>query len=117
MLVAAHEAIKAFKSLPSTASRTFFYTGNILNSEPITPLLSLGIGKSASAHIIHAATIAYADQGFKYVAPHALYHVLLIFSPEHERSLLQPSNIFAHLLITSSATGFTMQMNDLQMGG
>lgn len=69
VLVAAYEATKAFKTLDGDASKTFIYTGNILNSEPISPLLSLGIGKSASAHIIHAATIGYAEQGFKSVRP------------------------------------------------
>ena len=67
VLVAAHEATKAFQTLPDSAPRTFIYTGNILNTEPMPPLLSLGIGKTATAHIIHAAAIAYAGQGMRYV--------------------------------------------------
>jgi hypothetical protein len=47
--VAAQQAVLAFKELP----------------ESIAPLLDLGVGKSATAHIIQSASQAYADQGFK----------------------------------------------------
>lgn len=63
--VAAQQAILAFKELPESASRTFIYTGNILNTTTIANLLDLGVGKSATAHIIQSASKAYADQGFK----------------------------------------------------
>lgn len=44
---------------------TFIYTRNILNSEPILPLLSLGIGKSSAAHLINAASLAHRARGYK----------------------------------------------------
>jgi len=64
--VAAQQAVLAFKGLPESASRTFIYTGNICNTTPIAPLLDLGVGKSATAHIIQSAAAAYKDQGFKF---------------------------------------------------
>ncbi|KFY74235.1 hypothetical protein V499_05733 [Pseudogymnoascus sp. VKM F-103] len=64
--VAAQQAVLAFKELPESASRTFIYTGNITNTTTIAPLLDLGVGKSATAHIIQSASQAYADQGFKF---------------------------------------------------
>jgi hypothetical protein len=66
--VAAQQAALGFEQLPETASRTFIYTGNVLNTDlTIAPYLSLGVGKSATAHIINSAATVYADQGFKYV--------------------------------------------------
>lgn len=65
VLTAAHEAINGFTQLPSSASKTFIYTGNRLNIAPIDPLMSLGIGKSATAHIIVSAAQAYQDKGYK----------------------------------------------------
>lgn len=64
--VAAQQAALGFAQLPDSASRTFIYTGNILNETVIAPLLDLGVGKSATAHIIKSAAAAYKDQGFKY---------------------------------------------------
>jgi NAD(P)-dependent dehydrogenase (short-subunit alcohol dehydrogenase family) len=67
--VAAQEAVRAFRQLPESAARTFIYTGNILNTVTMGPLLDLGVGKSATAHVIESASIAYRDRGFKYVVP------------------------------------------------
>ncbi|OBT61318.1 hypothetical protein VE03_09527 [Pseudogymnoascus sp. 23342-1-I1] len=64
--VAAQQAALAFKELPDSASRTFIYTGNITNTTTIAPLLDLGVGKSATAHVIESASQAYKDQGFKF---------------------------------------------------
>ncbi|KAK7420397.1 hypothetical protein QQX98_002820 [Neonectria punicea] len=65
--VAAQQAVLGFAKLPSSASRTFIYTGNILNTDVIIPaLLDGGIGKSASAHLIHSAAAAYKDRGYKF---------------------------------------------------
>jgi hypothetical protein len=66
--VAAQQAVLAFEQLPESASRTFIYTGNILNTTTMGPLLDLGVGKSATAHIIQSAAKAYQDKGFKYAA-------------------------------------------------
>ncbi|KAH7131453.1 putative short-chain dehydrogenase [Dactylonectria estremocensis] len=64
--VAAQQAALGFAKLPSSASKTFIYTGNILNTTVIPPLLDLGVGKSATAHIIQTAATVYKDQGFKF---------------------------------------------------
>ncbi len=63
--VAAQQAVLAFEQLPDSASRTFIYTGNITNVTPLAPLLDLGVGKSATAHIIQSAAAAYKDKGYK----------------------------------------------------
>lgn len=69
---AAQQAALAFEELPSSASRTFIYTGNFLNDHTIVSLMDLGVGKSATAHFIKCAAEAYASKGFKY---------MLIFHP------------------------------------
>ncbi len=63
--VAAQQAAVGFAGLPDSASKTFIFTGNITNILPIAPLLDLGVGKSATAHIIQSAAAAYKDKGFK----------------------------------------------------
>ncbi|KAF7551806.1 hypothetical protein G7Z17_g4752 [Cylindrodendrum hubeiense] len=64
--VAAQQAALGFQKLPSSASKTFIYTGNILNTITMPPLLDLGVGKSATAHIIESAAAAYKDRGYKF---------------------------------------------------
>ncbi|KAH8674945.1 hypothetical protein BGZ61DRAFT_361029 [Ilyonectria robusta] len=64
--VAAQQAAIGFAKLPSSASKTFIYTGNILNTTVMGPLLDLGVGKSATAHIIQSAAAAYKDRGYKF---------------------------------------------------
>ena len=66
--LAIQEAVVAFKDLPSTASRTFIYTGNILNSVAVPPFLGLGMSKSAAAHLIAMASQTYSEKGYKYAA-------------------------------------------------
>ena len=64
--VAAQQAALGFKELPVSASRTFIYTGNALNTDlVIPPLVDLAVGKSASAAWIRAAAPAYTEAGFK----------------------------------------------------
>lgn len=66
VFVAAQQAALGFEQLPSSASKTFIYTGNLLNTPTtIPPLMTLGVGKSATAHMIQSAAAAYADRGFK----------------------------------------------------
>lgn len=67
--VAAQQAVLGFEQLPDSASKTFIYTGNVLNTTTIAPLMDLGVGKSATAHIIQSAASAYRDRGFKYASP------------------------------------------------
>jgi hypothetical protein len=64
--IAAQQAALGFQQLPDFTSKTFIYTGNILDSTTIANLLDLGVGKSAMAHIIRSAAAAYANKGFKY---------------------------------------------------
>lgn len=64
--VAAKEAVLGFAQLPASASKTFIYTGNITNNAvTFPPLMTLGAGKSATAHMLQNAASVYADQGFK----------------------------------------------------
>lgn len=64
---AAQQAMKGFAELPPDASKTFIYTGNKLHLMAMEPLLSFGMGKSASAHMIHYLAEAYKSAGYKYV--------------------------------------------------
>ncbi|TAQ88844.1 hypothetical protein B7494_g2839 [Chlorociboria aeruginascens] len=64
--IAAQQAVLAFENLPESASRTFIYTGNILNTTTMASLLDLGVGKSATAHIIESAAKAYQEKGYKF---------------------------------------------------
>ena len=63
--VAAQQAVLGFEQLPGYRTKTFIYTGNILDSTTIANLLDLGVGKSATAHIIRSAAAAYSNRGFK----------------------------------------------------
>ena len=63
--VAAQQAVLGFEKFPDSASKTFIYTGNVLNTMTMAPLLDLGVGKTATAHIIESAAKAYADRGFR----------------------------------------------------
>ncbi|KAJ5189474.1 hypothetical protein N7491_005805 [Penicillium cf. griseofulvum] len=64
--VAAQQAVLGFSQLPTSAAKTFIYTGNILNVGIIPKLLTNGIGKSGAAHMIWAASDAYQDRGYKF---------------------------------------------------
>ncbi|KAK4540186.1 hypothetical protein LTR36_009684 [Oleoguttula mirabilis] len=66
VLVAARRAVQDFEQLPSTVPKTFVYTGNFLNTEVMPFLISLGIGKSASAHLIAVASKAYGPKGYRF---------------------------------------------------
>jgi hypothetical protein len=63
--VAAQQAVLGFETLPASASRTFIYTGNILNTTTMAPLMDLGVGKSATASVIQSAAKAYGEKGYK----------------------------------------------------
>ena len=66
---AAQQAVLAFEQLSDSASKTFIYTGNILNTTILPPLMDLGVAKSGTAHMIQYAAAAYKDRGYKYVLP------------------------------------------------
>lgn len=63
--VAAQQAVSGFEQLPSSAARTFIYTGNVLNVAILPKMLSAGVGKSGAAHMIWSASAAYQDRGYK----------------------------------------------------
>lgn len=65
VVVAAKRAVEGFAQLPDGASKTFIYTGNFLNEQIMPALFSGGIGKSATAHVMHVASNAYADKGYQ----------------------------------------------------
>jgi hypothetical protein len=58
-------AVAAFAKLDADASKTFIYTGNGLNDTVMPAGLDLGVGKSASAHLIAALASAYKGKGYK----------------------------------------------------
>ena len=66
--VAAQQAVLGFEKLPSSAARTFIYTGNVTNVAILPKMLSSGVGKSGAAHMIWAASAGYKDRGYKYLA-------------------------------------------------
>jgi NAD(P)-dependent dehydrogenase (short-subunit alcohol dehydrogenase family) len=65
--VAAQQAISGWETLPKETKKTFIYTGNILNTfvVPMPMVLTLGIGKSASAFWIGMADTTYSAKGFR----------------------------------------------------
>ncbi|UZP45041.1 hypothetical protein NXS19_012853 [Fusarium pseudograminearum] len=64
--VAAQQAVAGFAQLPDSASRTFIYTGNVLNVAMLPQFLAAGIGKSGAAHMIWNASAAYKERGYKF---------------------------------------------------
>ena len=63
--IAAQQAASSFASLPSSASKTFIYTGNRTNIAPVPPLFSQMLGKSAAAAMIRYLSDAYKAKGYK----------------------------------------------------
>lgn len=78
VFVAAQQAVLGFAELPDLASRTFIFTGNILNTTIIAKLMDSGVGKSGTAHMIRSAAAAYVNRGFKYVSSSHLFLAVLI---------------------------------------
>ncbi|RMZ89966.1 hypothetical protein DV736_g2797, partial [Chaetothyriales sp. CBS 134916] len=68
-IVAPAESIKSFRSLPSTtASKTFIFTGILLNSKIIPVMFTFRITKTATAYAIRAAAGngIYQKEGIKF---------------------------------------------------
>lgn len=65
MLISAQQAVLAFRQLPASASKTFIFTGNILNLKTVPGMMTFGMGKTATAHAIEYAATAYKGEGFK----------------------------------------------------
>ena len=53
----------------------FFYTGNFLVWNPVPKLLTLGLGKTASAHFIQVADSVWRKKGIKYVSVATICYV------------------------------------------
>lgn len=66
--VAAQECVKAWERLPKETKKTFIYTGNVLNTVvlPVPMMVTLGVGKSASAYWIGVADATYSARGYRY---------------------------------------------------
>jgi hypothetical protein len=62
---AAKYAVDGFDKLPESTLKSFIYTGNMLNVSPMPMLLTLGVGKAASAHIVESGASAYASKGYR----------------------------------------------------
>ncbi len=69
VLLALQQAIAGFRGLPATASKTFIFTGNILNLVPVPGMLSFGMTKGATAYAIRylVETKTYEGEGVTYV--------------------------------------------------
>jgi NAD(P)-dependent dehydrogenase (short-subunit alcohol dehydrogenase family) len=65
--VAAQQAVIGWETLPKNTKKTFIYTGNILNVSivPVPMMLTLGMGKAASAFWIGLADAMYSSKGFR----------------------------------------------------
>jgi hypothetical protein len=67
VLVSMYEAVQAFRNAPADASKTFIFTGNILNLKNLPGMLNFGLGKSGPAYAIRhvAETGIYKGEGIK----------------------------------------------------
>jgi NAD(P)-dependent dehydrogenase (short-subunit alcohol dehydrogenase family) len=64
-LFAVKQAVNGFRQLPNSASKTFIYTGNILNLVVKSDVLTYGMTKVAAANMIQTTAVAYAKEAFK----------------------------------------------------
>ncbi|EAU36117.1 predicted protein [Aspergillus terreus NIH2624] len=60
--------VKGFEQLPETVRKTFIYTGNWLNTtiSASNVLVTLGIGKAASAYWVGSADQTYSLKGYRF---------------------------------------------------
>jgi hypothetical protein len=67
---AAQEALQSFKALSTREKeggetpKAFIYTGNYLNTTIMPTALTLGVGKSASAHLVEVGAASYGSLGY-----------------------------------------------------
>lgn len=65
VFVAAQEAVKSFDKLTDKPTPpVFIYTGNNLNRRAFPPLLTLGVGKAASSHVVEYFSKVYGEKGY-----------------------------------------------------
>lgn len=66
VFAAIQESVKSFDQITDKATpRVFIFTGNCLNQRAMPPLLTLGTGKAATAHLIDYAAKTYAEKGYR----------------------------------------------------
>ncbi|MCJ1463762.1 hypothetical protein MMC07_002371 [Pseudocyphellaria aurata] len=64
---AIQEAVKSFDGFTKKATPcVFIYTGNCLNQGAVSPFLTLGTGKAATAHLVEYAAKTYAEKGYRF---------------------------------------------------
>lgn len=66
---AAQEALRGFRSLPSSTPKAFIFTGNTLNQIAIPGVIPFAIGKVSAAMMIEYAANAYGKDGIRFVMP------------------------------------------------
>lgn len=66
--LAAGQAVKGFEILPDDEllPKSFLYTANGLNAMPQPRLVSLGLGKTAMAHVIETCVLAFKGKGWTF---------------------------------------------------
>jgi NAD(P)-dependent dehydrogenase (short-subunit alcohol dehydrogenase family) len=64
--VAAQEALRCFKKLPSITPTAFIYTGNALSQIAIPGVLPFALGKVAAAMLIEYTANAYGEDGYRF---------------------------------------------------
>lgn len=62
--LAASEAVKGFETLADELPKSFIYTANGLNMMPQPRLVSLGLGKTAMAHVIENCILAFKGKAW-----------------------------------------------------
>ena len=68
--IAVQEAVKSFDAIADkNLPHAFIFSGNKLNEMIFPPLFTLGLGKSASSHLIEYAAQIYGPKGYGYAYP------------------------------------------------
>ena len=72
VILAMQHAVRGFRTLPPSASKTFIMTGNILNLVTPPEVVTFGMSKTATAYAIRNLVEheTYTAEGIKYVLPH-----------------------------------------------
>lgn len=78
LFAAVKAAVEEFDKLPAGTLTSFLYTGNRLNASILPSAVTLGVGKSASSHIIQVGAAVYGDKGSRYVSECLCQLLLLI---------------------------------------
>ncbi|KIV96925.1 hypothetical protein PV10_00738 [Exophiala mesophila] len=68
VISALQQSVAGFKTLPASASKTFIFTGNMLNSTPAPGFLLFGAGKATTAYFIRhlVQQKSYQGDGIKF---------------------------------------------------